>query len=239
MLRKFFSRSGIVALSGVIALATLFSSCKKDDVGVQTPVAGLMAFNLVPDQPGVHVTLSGNLIPGSPLAYTSFTGTYINVYAGNRTIESYNAATSASLDSVPFTFEKDKYYSLFVVGANGNYKNIVSEDNFDSLTASSGKAYIRYVNAIPDSSGARVTATSNGANVINNSASYGHVSDFVAVTPGQVSINVTNEGSVQANRTITVDQQKAYTVLLMGLPSQTDESKKVQIRFIENGTVTD
>jgi hypothetical protein len=35
-----------------------------------------------------------------------------------------------------------------------------------------------------------------------------------------------------------VDQQKAYTILLMGQPNQTDSTKAVQIRFIENGTVT-
>ena len=88
------------------------------------------------------------------------------------------------LDLTRYTFEKDKYYSVFVVGANGNYKNVVTQDSYDSLTASSGKAYVRYINAVPDLSAPRVTITSNGSNVSNNIASFGQVSQFIAVTPG-------------------------------------------------------
>lgn len=239
MIRRVLSRHGITAIGSILALGILFSACRKNDDVVQPPVAALMAFNLAADQPGVGIALSGNMIPGSPLPYTSFTGNYINIYPGNRVIESFNPATNQTLDSLPYTFEPNKYYSLFVVGANNNYKNIVSVDNYDSLTASSGKAYIRYINAIPDSSASTVTVSANGSNVVNSSASFGKVSDFVAVNPGDLSINITNEGSVHANRTITVEQQQAYTVLLMGLPNQSDSAKAVQIRFIRNGTITD
>jgi hypothetical protein len=126
-----------------------------------------------------------------------------------------------------------------VVGSNGNYRNIVSEDNFDSLTASSGKAYVRVINALSSSPSSTVSITSNGANVVNRSANFGEVSEFNGLTPGEITINVTNEGSQPVTRTISISQQKAYSILLTGLPNQADSSKAVQIKFIENGTVTD
>ena len=237
MIRKFLLRKSILVAVSVLSIAFLFSACKKDkgDV-VQTPVSGLMAFNLATDQPLVSIGLSGNLLGGAPLNYGSYTGTYLNVYAGNRQVSSYGTSNSL-LDSLTYSFEQGKYYSVFVVGANNNYKNILVQDNYDSLTASSGKAYIRYVNAIAGAASSNVTISSGETNVISNNASLGEVSPFIAVTPGSLSINVSNESS--ASRTITVAQQKAYTILLMGQPNQTDSTKAVQIRFIENGTVTD
>jgi hypothetical protein len=239
MIKKFLSCKRLVVFASVVSIAVLFSACKKNNNDVpKTPVAGLMAFNLAPDQPQVGVALSGNFLPGTPLSYGSFTGTYLNIYAGSRSVNSYGGPGSQLLDSLTYPFEQGKYYSVFVVGTNNSYKNIIAQDNYDSLTASSGKAYVRYINAIADQSSSNVTVSSNGTNVVNSSASFGQVSPFVAVTPGQLNVAVSNEGSVNASRTINVSQQKAYTVLLMGQPNQTDSSKAVQIRFIENGTVT-
>lgn len=237
MIRKFLLRRTIFVAATVLSIAVLFSACKKDrgDV-VQTPVSGLMAFNLATDQPQVSIGLSGNLLGGAPLNYGSYTGTYLNVYSGNRKISSYGSSNNL-LDSLTYPFAKDKYYSLFVVGSNNNYKNVVVQDNYDSLTASSGKAYVRYINAITGSASSNITFSSGETNIVSNNASFGQVSAFTAVTPGSITINVSN-GTV-ANRTITVAQQKAYTILLMGQPNQTDSTKAVQIRFIENGTVTD
>ncbi|MGZ5190109.1 MAG: DUF4397 domain-containing protein [Flavisolibacter sp.] len=231
---KFWFRA-IMVFGSIVTL----SACKKNIDSVETPVAGLMAFNLSTDQPAVNITLSHNLLPGGPLGYTNYTGNYLNVYPGNRIVESFGQTASQRLDSVSYTFEPGKYYSLFVMGANNSYKNVVSADNYDSLTASSGKAYIRYVNALSNAAASQVSVSSGGANLVSDNAEYGKVSEFVAVNPGDISVSVTNEGAVNANRTFSVAQQKAYTILLSGLPNQTDSTKSVQIKFIVNGTVTD
>jgi hypothetical protein len=237
MTRKFLLGRGLV-LGSVLMAALVFAGCKKDKDQVQTPVAGLMAFNLVADQPAVSIALSGNLLPGGPLSYTSFTGRYLNVFPGIRVVESVNPATNQVLDSLSYTFEPGKYYSVFVVGANNSYQNIVSVDNYDSLTASSGKAYVRYVNGVSGTSAANITLSSGGTSVVNASAPFGQVSDFVAVNPGDLGVGVSAEGA-DASRTLHLEEHKAYTVLLVGQPGATDSSKTVQIRFIENGTVTD
>lgn len=76
----------------------LFSSCKKTpDTGSQLPVAGLMAFNLVPDQASVGFTVSGQNLTNSPLLYTNYTGDYLRIYAGNRDIASFDFNSGATL----------------------------------------------------------------------------------------------------------------------------------------------
>jgi hypothetical protein len=132
----------MIPVAGVLTLGVLLGACSKfddDDNGSNTPVSALMSFNLVPDKAGIGIALSGNLLTNSALSYTNFTGTYQQIYPGNREIESFDADTDSTLAKNSFSFEPDKYYSLFVTGANGSYANIVTRDNFDSLGNTSGK----------------------------------------------------------------------------------------------------
>ncbi|MGN6420637.1 MAG: DUF4397 domain-containing protein [Pseudobacter sp.] len=226
-----------VAVSGV-----LFSAClkNKDGDSTQIPAAGLMAFNLAPDQQSLVIQLSGNTLTQSPLAYQSFTGVYQNIYTGNRSVSAFDYPDPTPLVTSSQNFEQGKYYSLFVVGTGDKYKNVISTDNFDSLSASSGKAYVRYINAIADSvNAAAVTITANGSSVVNNNAVYATVSEFKEVNPGEVTIAVKSSNGVDVNRTISLEPKKVYTVLLSGIPKETNESSKVQIRFVTNGTLTD
>lgn len=225
----------------VMLAALLFSACKKSDYSNSNTVqsAALMAFNLAVDKPGVFITLSGNNLTSAPIIYTGYTGIYLNIYTGTRNIQVYDAGnTSISITSSDFTFNLNKYYSLFVVGANNVYSTVVTPDNVDSLSATNGKAYVRYINAIPDSSNPRVTITANGTTIADANAHFKTVSQFTEVTPGSVTVNVSNEATIQSNRTITLEKQKAYTVLLIGKPGETDSARAVQIRFVQNGTLT-
>jgi len=132
------------------------------------------------------------------------------------------------------TFADSAYYSAFVMGANGNYRNVVVKDEVDLVTPVAGKAWVRYVNAIPDS----VSTPSVTVGTNTESAPYATVSAFAQVDAGPVNIAVTNGGSINATRTITMEENKVYTVLLAGLPGATDPVNAVQIRFITNGTAT-
>lgn len=236
-MKKFFSsfRTGSLIVGSLLLTGVVFTACNKfdDDDNNNTPVAGLMAFNLVPDKSSVTVALSGNALGNAPLAYSSYTGVYLPVFPGNRTVETYDNGSPAPITSTTATFEAEKYYSAFVVGANGNYRNVIVHDNFDSLSGASGQAYIRYINAIPDSSQPNVTITAGGSNVVTGPAAFASVSEFTAVTPGSVTIDVSNGGSIDADRTITLEARKIYTVLLAGIPG--DPSNGVQIRFVANG----
>lgn len=210
----------------------LFTACKKSGMENNTSpdAAGLMAFNLVPSK-AVSITIGGNVLTGSPLAFNSYTGVYLPIFPGNRTIESFDYSTSSSLASATDSFEVGKFYSVFVVGTTGAFQNVVVKDNFDSLT-SAGQAYVRYINAINGS--ANPTVTISGSSVNNSSAAFGTVSSFVAVSPGSTSISVTDGNTVNANRTIMTEANKVYTVLLSSGATSSDSA---QIKYIVNGTL--
>jgi hypothetical protein len=161
------------------------------------------------------------------------------VNTGTGDVTFYNFSPGAALATTTQLFADSAFYSAFFVGTTGNYKNIIVKDNFDSLTSASGQAYVRYVNAIPDSTLLpTVTISSNGTNVFDSTSTFPAVSDFKGITPGDISINVNAESTVNASRTITVEQGKIYTILLVGQPGATDSTKAVQIKFIQNGQVT-
>ena len=232
-MKSSFVRSVSSAIS-VLAVSIFFIACKKsDNTTTNPPVSGLMAFNLATDK-AVSITLSGNSITNLPLSFTSYTGTYLNVYSGNRLVQSFDYNSGNTIDSSSFNFEPQKYYSLFVTGTNGHYHNVIANDNFDSLAT--GQADIRYINAIPDSSSPSVSITANGNNVVNNNASFGSVSNFAAVVAGDVTIQVNNGGTINKTRTRALEPQKEYTVLLAGIPGSTGNDS-LQIRYVVNGTL--
>jgi hypothetical protein len=219
---------------GFVAFSIAFVSCHKnnDNMNSNPPVSGFMAFNLANDK-AITVGLSGNPVTNLPLSFTSYTGGYLNIYSGNRLVQTFDYNSNNQLDSSTYTFEPQKYYSLFVTGTNGHYKNVIVGDNYDSLSTT--QAYIRYINAIPDSSSPTVTISANESNVADNAAPFNYVSNFIAVTPGTVNVQINNGGTINKSRTITLEQQKAYTVLLAGIPGSTG-SDSLQIRYVENGT---
>lgn len=219
--------------------AIAFSACKKDDTP-STPTSGLMAFNLIPDSTGsVVFVLDNNSITNAPLTYTNFTGAYLPIYSGMRTLGLYEASNpDSALGSATFNFEPKKYYSAFGIGANGNYQNLITNDELDSLPSSTGNAFVRYINAIPDSSHPVVTISSNGTDEIKENAPFGKVSDFTQIAPGDISMNVSNDSTISTSRTIPVQKDGVYTVLIMGMPGAADTTRAVQIKYIVNGTIT-
>lgn len=232
-------RRNILLLISIIALSVFFSACKKELTSQpSTPAAGLMAFNLVPDSGPISISLSDNYFTTNALAYTNYTGAYRGVYVGSRDVISYDYNSNTQLAKSTQLFEDSAYYSLFVVGANGNFRNVIVRDNFDSLSSTGGKAFVRYINAIPDSSKPVVTVASDEAQVFNTSAAFATVSDFKGVAPGNIDVSVKNGSNINAARTIPVESGKIYTILLSGLPEATDTTKTVQIKFIQNGALT-
>ncbi|HEY8388712.1 MAG TPA: DUF4397 domain-containing protein [Parasegetibacter sp.] len=234
-----FRRLGVLRTLGIIFLASItFAACtKNNDDGPEIPAAGLMAFNLAPDRASIGIGLSGTALTPTPLTYTSFTGGYLNIYPGNRRIEAYDYNLTDYFTNTTFNFEENKYYSLFILGANGNYDNVVVHDDFEGLSGSNGMAYVRYINAIPDSGDTRVIVAAGGNNVVDQSEAYKYVSGFTPVTPGDITITANNtDNDIELERTISLAEGRAYTVLLVGESATTGPA---QIRFIENGRLSD
>ncbi len=227
-------------LMSVIALLTLtFTACKKDDTpNTITPVAGFMAFNLAPDQNAVVFSLGGNNVGNSALAYNAYTGVYAPAYTGTREVRAFDNNTNTTLATASANFADSMYYSAFLIGADGNYRNVVVQDNLDSLVATAGKAYVRYINAVADTAlTAVVTLDDSGDAAITENAAFGNVSSFKQVSTGQLTTTVSDGASNLTSRTITLEENKVYTLLLSGIPGTSDSTKVVQVKYIENGTI--
>lgn len=234
-MKKISSYSG-----GILLLLIIFSACKKYDNKVtRTPSAGLMAFNLATDKDAVGISLSGNNLTNTPLSYTSFTGGYLPVYIGSREVKSIDAKTGTTLALNTQVFADSMYYSLFTVGKNGSYRNVIVNDSLTKMTVSTGHAFVRYINAIPDSTvSPMVNISYNGSNIVNTIAGFGTVSGFTKVNAGTINVGVNSGDSINATRSIPVEESKAYTILLTGMPRATDTTKSVKIKYITNGTIT-
>jgi len=235
-MKRFFSAYFLTALGSML----VFASCMKNDNNTpQVPVAGIMAFNLAPDK-AVTFALNGNAITNAPLQFNNYTGSYLGAYVGNRTISAYDGYSNMLLASKEATFEEDKYYSAFAVGYDGSYRNVVVPDNYDTLSGSNGKAYVRFINGVADSvTASAVKVTNGGTEVVDTTVSLGGISDFVAVEPGDVTVSINGGTDINASRTFAVEQRKVYTILLIGAPGVSDEAKKVQVRYVEMGTLSE
>jgi hypothetical protein len=229
-------KTNALALSGILAVGILFSACKKDNFENNNPeVAGLMAFNLAPDRT-VEFGIGGNALTNNPLAFNSYTGGYIGIMPGSRSVVGYDFSSGDTLASASFDFEAKKYYSSFLLGNDGNYQNVIVNDNFDSLSSSDGQAYVRYINAINGSGSPTVKITSNGTDVVNTTVGFATVSEFIEVTPGEITIDVSGGTNSTANRTITVEGKSVYTILLSSGASSADPA---QIKFVSNGVLAE
>lgn len=217
----------------------IFSSCAKNtsDTTGGTPAASVMAFNLAPDKTSVGFALSKSVFT-SALAYAKYTGVYVAVPPGSKTLEASDYGSTASpFASTSVDFKEDNFYSVFLVGKGAHYKTMVADDNIASLSGTSGLAYVRYVNAIVDSvSSATVIVTDNANKVaINDGAVFPYVSTFKGIDPGTINITVTNNTGLNLNKTFVTEPKKVYTILLSGLQNST--STPAVINVITNGAL--
>lgn len=226
----------------LFSLPVIFAACmKKDQAEIpDVPAAGLMAFNLAPDQQSIVIQLSGNSLTQQPLAFTNYTGVYRNIYVGDRQVQTFDYPDANPLVSGNYAFADSNYYSLFVVGVGDNYKNIIVNDKLDSLPTGTGNAFIRYVNAVTDSANAPhlTVSSAGGAAILDETPAYGAVSEFTSVTPGDLAVAISSSNT-DTSRNISVEANKVYTILLIGDPSAQDAFRRPQIKYIPNGTVAE
>jgi Domain of unknown function (DUF4397) len=231
--RIFFTTAVLFAIVSLI-------SCNKNNTLAHVPMAGLMAFNLAPDQNNIGFTASGSTITSTPLPYSNYTGAYLNFTPGITSISAFDYGSNNVLGISSLNAIDSGYYSVFLVGSNGAYQTVVVRDYFDSLSATSGLAYIRYVNAVIDSGAkANVTISSGSNNVLDSTSALGIVSTFKGVSPGNITVNVNSASDAPlANRTISLTQGDVYTILLIGETGVTDTTRAVQVKYVINGKLT-
>lgn len=233
-------RKNLLPIIGIFSLAILFGACKKTDSNnnIPIPAAGLMAFNLIPNSGGIGVAIGTNTLTPQALYFNNFTGAYKAVYTGDRTLESYSFGSGSTLAKENHMFKDSAYYSVFVMGANDVYSNVFVEDKLENIPQGDRtKTFVRFVNAIPDSTNSNVTISAGAENIFTGLSKYKEVSEFKEISAGDVVVKIDNETTVDTSRTITLDAGKIYTVLLTGIPESTNTDFTVDIKFISNASL--
>lgn len=230
---------GCVTVSTVVAALLTLSSCSKSNDSESTPVAGVMVYNLAPDQDAVGLSFSGNSLNAS-IPYSQYIAGYSAVYAGQQNISAVNTNNGTALAQTAATFEAGKYYSLMVTGANGNYRNIIVNDKLESLSSVNSAAFVRFVNAIPDSIKPTITITSQNSEAETISDfGFGSVSEFrEASATDSVTITISNGSTIQASRKVGFQPKYVYTVGLIGDPANTTTGKQVAIGLYPMGSLS-
>ncbi|MBC7934170.1 MAG: DUF4397 domain-containing protein [Rhizobacter sp.] len=233
-MKKMFNIAGFSRLTilGLAFCAVLLSACSKNDGNdfVYPPTAQLMLVNLAPDKPAVGFTLSGNQLGTPALGYTNYSGRYLPIYPGSRELRSFDFNNGTTIATATNTYTDSAYYSAFVVGTTGQYRNIVVKDDYSAVAPVAGKAWVRYINGVTDTA-ATPTVTLAGT---TEETTFGGVSGFRQVDAGSVNAAVSS-GEFGATRTLTMAENKIYTILFVGQPGATDPALQVQVKVIENG----
>lgn len=233
--QNLLKRTGLL-IAGTFMFAMIFSACKKDEPA-HIPAAQVMVFNLVPDQDGVGVAVDNNAISNVPIPYPGYLP-YRNFYAGNRVFSSFIFGSGQTLATTPETLRDSGYYSLFVVGGDDIYKNVITEDMIDSLDATSGKAFVRYVNGVPGDAETTTTISADQTVLFNDANKVGTVSAYKEAAPGKISVTMSNPGATEpVSRDIDVTEKGVYTVLLIGEPQATDTARALKIRVVHQGNL--
>lgn len=237
MKRNNFLKNSLFLVAATLLFATIFSACKKNDP-VRTPMAGLKAFNLIPDLEGIGFAVDNNSISNTPFSYTTLTPGYINIFPGNRQFSSFNFSNSQVLATESFSVKDSSYYSLFAVGTEGDYKNVIVEDPINDLDATSGKAFVRYVNGVTGADAA-VTVTENGNTLFDATNETGFVSGFKEATPGKITVSFhVNDENEPVEREIDLSENGVYVILILGEAQTSGDAQPLEIKMAQYGTVT-
>lgn len=239
MQQKFFSFKPLITGTALLMAVLLFSACKKssnNDNNTENN-AGLLPFNLAPGT-SASIAVAGTTIITGALNFPNYTGEYVPVTPGTMIVDTYKFGQKDSVyASTAYEFTANRFYSLFLIGFNGHYKNLVIADRVDSSIIVANKGYVRYVNAIADSADQHFVVSRGPTTVSDTTLKYTGVGAVRPIDPGELTFSVYDGTTVKASKIVTIEANKFYTIILYGVPSATDEANKVKVTHIINGSL--
>ncbi|MDA9554700.1 DUF4397 domain-containing protein [Pelobium sp.] len=235
-------------LSIMVLLGITISGCDKNEIApvqeLATNKARITVINAVPGSPSMDALVNNVKINGSTISFGNrFPQTeYSLLPSGSLTIKSIiNTPTTSPTTppNIPFgtvtstntgNFDANKFYSIFVIGApGGTTSGLLVEDKLPA--GSSGKAFIRFVNAMPDGSGLDFYSGIIPAGSVNptspvaifTNVTTGSAKDFIAIdasatgTPYQFQLKSTGTTTnVGTSVNLTAVEGKVYTYFSVG-----------------------
>lgn len=238
MQKGMFSLKSFAGITLLLAVL-IFSACNKTspDNNNNTTDAGLLPFNLAPGT-SAGIDIAGTAIITGALNFPNYTGQYLPVSPGSKIIDTYKYGRKDSVyASTAYEFTARRFYSLFLIGFNGKYKNLIVADKVDSSMIGNAKAYVRYINGIADSSDQHFLVTRGPSTVLDTTIKYTGVGAVRPIEPGELTFSVMDGTNVKATKIVTLESNKLYTIIMYGVPSATDDVNKVKVSNIINGSL--
>lgn len=243
--------------SSVLLLLLTLSSCgdEYDFLNSTTPVtsgARMKFYHAAVDIPGVLISVNDTPLSGVLTVSPNTPGlvTYGSLFpileygvvpAGTARVKVTVPATATTPEvnlNNDLPVQDGQYYTVYAVGAAGNYGFFVSSD--DLKVPDPDKTYIRFVNAMATSPDAGIEFTSNGSVVATEAGrSDGNESFQAFEQPGSTRFTITirEVGKTTALSTLSnlnLVRGKKYTIVARGINGTTATATRPTITLVTN-----
>lgn len=222
----------------ILVFGLLFFQACEDSNGTdpqpETDKAKVRVIHTSYDAPAVDILLN-DAEAIADLAYGESSG-YATIDAGTANVK-VTAANSPStvVINADLTFEKDKEYTIFAVGALANIEAVVQED---SRNANAAKAKVRVLHGSPDAPAVDVKLGSGLGAAIVAGAAFKDLTGYLEVDEGDYSFAITPANStteVEVYAPVGVSNGSIYTVVAHGTLDDTDAFPFAIRVFVDNG----
>jgi hypothetical protein len=229
-----------LAVFTAFALLFSLSSCLKDNDDDEVGVSFITFTNSLPQFPSLDFYIAGGKATPQPLLFTENSGLYESnpPYGGlySNTYYIQVAADGKQILGLPGTLEPYANYSFFVATSSATSDTIVPVVFKDDMTApSGGKAKVRFINLIRNTSAYDLSAQ-GGSSVMFNNKAYKTQGNFMEVTPGDYVYELKDAGTatVRATKALKVDANKIYTLWASGGNSSATTTVDPKLNVIVN-----
>lgn len=219
MKKKSLLKNVLAGLS-ILALTTGLTSCKKDDVD-ETGTTHIKVVNASQSSNSQGFFLANTALVADGLMFGE-SKDYIATPSGNNlTAEFRTEGSTTPYATDNFSFDNGTRYTVFLAGDGQSARIKVFTD--DLTAPASGQAKVRFVHLSDAAPGNVDIRRGNGDNLVVN-LSRDNASDFMAVAPGILELNVYASGQTTSLGTFNLAAflpDKIYTVYVTGNSAST------------------
>ncbi|MBG6236062.1 hypothetical protein IWX76_002643 [Pedobacter sp. CAN_A7] len=216
----------VLAGLSILALTTGLTSCKKDDVD-ESGTTHVKVVNASQSSNAQGFFLANTPLVANGLAFGTASDYIASPSGNNLTAEFKNDGSTTPYATDNFDFDSGTRYSVFLAGDGQSARIKVFTD--DLAAPASGQAKVRFIHLSDAAPGNIDIRRGNGNNLVVN-LSRDNASDFTAVAPGILELNVYASGQTTSLGTFNLAAfapDKIYTVFVTGNSASTIKVNQV------------
>lgn len=211
----------------LVALAIVFSSCKKDKSNPWPESAILAVFHASTSIDSVNFYLDSKKVNKKLVGSGDSLG-YVEIFTGERSAEIKNKEDKSLLKKT-ITINKDKVYSLFIANEKDKEEAEYVLISDDLTKPAEGKAKIRFVHLSPDAEKLNLVL-SEGTELFKETE-FKSATDFKEVDAAKKSLDILDQKSKEvlvSLEDIDLKAGKIYTIWVKGLVDTEDDDQRIE-----------